>query len=145
MVVSAHHPSLGKGVSIEAPWSAHVIVREVIVTAEVEGWTFYGVRAETRDDEPWDWPSTECLLWILDDHAGLRMWQDSSQPPRFTSSELAHEVESIIGHCELSSGKCYLAVKWKDRLSPTWELEQDMTCCADAVTRYFMEERYDFE
>ncbi|RTE68175.1 hypothetical protein BHE90_017448 [Fusarium euwallaceae] len=142
MIVPVHPRSLDKGVSIETPWSAHVILMEVLVTTEVDGWTFYGVRAETRDGESWDWPSTECLLWVFNDAAGFRMWQDWIQPSRFSLTEPEYKLQTIVGHCELSNGQCYLAVKWKDRVSPTWELEQDMAYFADVVTDYFTQEDF---
>ncbi|KAF4470604.1 hypothetical protein FALBO_2493 [Fusarium albosuccineum] len=127
-----------KGTLIEAPWSAQVTIREVLLTIDVGGLTFYGVIAETQDGEPWDWMRSECLLWVFNDRTGFRRWQDTCQPLGFSSQETESKFDRIVGHYETSDGECFLAVQWKDRPCPTWEPERDMTTCANAVTSYFL-------
>ncbi|KAI5456103.1 hypothetical protein BGZ63DRAFT_475770 [Mariannaea sp. PMI_226] len=113
------------------PWASEVIVKEVLATLEIGGWTFFGVLVENRDPQSWDWLDTECLLWVFDDgQTGLRLWQDVHHP--------VDEIENIIGHYQSSKGCDYLAVKWKNRISPTWELEEDLENWADLITDYFM-------
>ncbi|KAH7112388.1 hypothetical protein EDB81DRAFT_827868 [Dactylonectria macrodidyma] len=138
MIIPIYPQIPDRGTQIETPWSAQVTVREVLVTTHVNGWIFYGVLAETQDGESWDWLLNECLLWVFNDGTGFRMWQDPSQPSGFSSQEPECKFEKIVGHYASSTGECFLAVKWKDRLSPTWEPEQDMVYCANAVTNYFI-------
>jgi hypothetical protein len=138
MVVSPLSRTLKAGVKIQTPWSAHVLIKEVLLITQVDGHTFYGVLAETQDDESWDWLSNECLLWVFNDGTKIRIWPYSSQPSPFLLQEPESQLDNIIGHYELDNGQSFLAVKWKDSISPTWELEQDMCSCADAITDYFM-------
>ncbi|KAF4463416.1 hypothetical protein FALBO_9761 [Fusarium albosuccineum] len=132
--------SLREGDPVQTPWSARVIVKEILVTTQVEDWTFYGVRAETRDSDPWDWPRTESLFWVFDDGTGPRMWQDLDQPIFYSSQDPEKNFERIVGHYESTNGECYVAVKWKNCTAPTWELEEDLGCLADTLTCYFMQE-----
>ncbi|KAF4463159.1 hypothetical protein FALBO_10022 [Fusarium albosuccineum] len=140
MGAPVHPRFLEIGTSIEAPWSAHVVITEVLVTFDVDGWSFYGVKAETRGGETWDWPRKEYLLWIFNNGTGFRMWQNPSQPSGFSSQEPESEFERIVGHYDSSDGDCFLAVKWKDRPCPTWEPEPDTAYYAIAVTNYFLRE-----
>ncbi|EEU38576.1 uncharacterized protein NECHADRAFT_55184 [Fusarium vanettenii 77-13-4] len=137
MILPVCPRSLQKGEPIQTPWSTHVVVKEILVTTQVGNLTFYGVRAETQDSYPWDWLSTESLLWVFDDGTGPRMWQHPAQPVPYSFQEPENNLERIVGHYESRSGECYVAVKWKNCLSPTWELEENMGCLADALTCYF--------
>jgi hypothetical protein len=126
------------GASMTTPWSPMVTVKEVLATIEVSGWKFYGVLVENRDPQFWDWLDTECLLWAFDDGQSLRLWQDPQPKPLKSVEQPANEIEKIIGHHQSSKGDHYVAVKWKDRISPTWEMEQDLDSYADIITDYFM-------
>ncbi|KAH6972685.1 hypothetical protein EDB80DRAFT_596084 [Ilyonectria destructans] len=125
------------GARIETPWSSMVTVEEVIAATEVSDWKFYGVSVENRDQKHWDWLDTQCLLWVFDDGEDLRIWQDPQQRQPISIEEPVKCVEQIIGHYQSRNGKSYIAVKWKDRVSPTWEIEQDLENYADIVTDYF--------
>ncbi|KAF4990238.1 hypothetical protein FDECE_14458 [Fusarium decemcellulare] len=138
MIAPTKSQILEKGAVIEAPWSAHVAVKEVLLTIDVNDWTFYGVIAETQDGDHWDWLRSECLIWVFNDGVGFRTWQGPSQPSGFSSQEPENKFEQIVGHYEASDGECFLAVQWKDRPCPTWEPERDMGYCANAVTNYFL-------
>ncbi|KAH7113525.1 hypothetical protein EDB81DRAFT_669985 [Dactylonectria macrodidyma] len=125
------------GVSIETPWSSSVAVREVLAATEISGWKFYGVRVENKDQRHWDWLDAECLLWVFDDGGGLRMWQEPGPRPLLGVDEPTQRVEQIIGHYQSRNGMSYVAIKWKDSISPTWEIEQGLESYADIVTNYF--------
>ncbi|WKT54342.1 hypothetical protein QSH57_004926 [Fusarium oxysporum f. sp. vasinfectum] len=115
-----------EGAHIRTPWSAHVVIKEILVTTQVGPWVFYGVCAETLDATSSDWTSPDCLLWVFDDGSGPRMWQDTAQPSPFNSEDPEKNFDQIVGHYESNDGECYLAVKWKSCLAPTWERETDM-------------------
>lgn len=128
-----------EGAHIRTPWSAHVVIKDILVTTQVGPWVFYGVCAETLDATSSDWTSPDCLLWVFDDASGPRMWQDTAQPSPFNSEDPEKNFDQIVGHYESNDGECYLAVKWKSCLAPTWERETDMVCCSRAITQYFTE------
>ena len=129
------------GAYIRTPWSAHVIIKNILVILQVGSQTFYGVLAETMGVIALDWGSTRCLLWAFHDGLGPCMWQNTAQPSRFSSEDMAADLDHIVAHYAPVDGECYFAVKWKSSLVPTWEKEADLTSCATDVTKYILEHR----
>jgi hypothetical protein len=126
-----------EGAQIRTSWSAHVIIKNIVVTIQVGSLILYGVCAENLDATPSDWTSPACLLWVFNDGTGPQMWQHTSQPSPFNSRDPEKNFDQVLGHYEFSDGNCYIAVKWKNCVAPTWEREADMGCCGHAITQYF--------
>lgn len=125
------------GAQIQTPWSAHVVIKNIVVTTKVGPLVFYGVYAETLDAMPPEWTRPGCLLWIFNDGTGPQMWQHTAQPSPFNSRDLEKSFHKVLGHYEFDDGDCYIAVIWNGCLAPTWEREVDIGCCGGAITRYF--------
>ena len=126
-----------RGSVIQTAWSSNVAVIQVLYTLRTADWTFHGVRVETLD-QGWEVSSDATkLLWVLEDHQGLRTWQECRQRPFIIDGELEHDIEKIVGHYESQTGSVYYAVKWVDFECPTWELEDDLSSC-QLITEYCM-------
>ncbi|KAF5709875.1 hypothetical protein FGLOB1_5757 [Fusarium globosum] len=104
----------------------------------VDSKVFYGVCVETLDAISPDWTSSDCLIWVFNDGSGPRMWQETAQPSPFSSEDPERDFDQIVGHYESKDGECYVAVKWKSTLVPTWERETNMAYCAGAIAQYFI-------
>jgi hypothetical protein len=76
----------------------------------------------------WDWPQRGSLLWVFDDGTALRVCQDFQYPPlRLDDPESEGEIEAIFSCHPSVDGGVYVAVKWRDKVCPTWELEDDVS------------------
>ncbi|KAF5661993.1 hypothetical protein FHETE_8184, partial [Fusarium heterosporum] len=121
------HPACPReGLLIDTPWSSNVVIKKVLLEMEHEDRVLYGVLAETDKNKTWDWLDVECLLWIFEDGAGLTMLNYVSRPSPGQDQDPTLQIDDILGHYETCAGQCYLAVKWKNSVFPTWEVEHDM-------------------
>ncbi|KEY63885.1 hypothetical protein S40285_08976 [Stachybotrys chlorohalonatus IBT 40285] len=111
-----------RGSLVHTAWSSNVSILQVLYSIKTSDLTFHGVTVEGFDD-------SGDLLWVLEDHLGLRIWQECRQRPFISDGdlgELENEIEEIVGHYEAPTGSIYYAVKWVGYECPTWELEDDL-------------------
>ncbi|OBS16156.1 hypothetical protein FPOA_13147 [Fusarium poae] len=127
-----------EGALIRTPWSAHVMIKDILVTTQVGHGSLWCSCSDFRCDfvglDELRLPSMG-----FDDESGPRMWQDTAQPSPFIMRTPKKNFDQIVGHYESHDGECYLAVKWKNCLAPTWERETGMMCCSRTITQYFAE------
>lgn len=126
-----------KGRRIETLWSPSVAVTEVLFSVKVSRQLYHGIRASYVDENFWNFPSEESLLWVFDDGHDLKLCQEMHQQgPRIINDKLQFDIEAIIGTYQSAIGNIFLAVKWQNSDYPTWELEDDIIRCGD-VTNYY--------
>ena len=123
--------------TIRTAWSPDVVIRKILQSVQLGGYTFHGIVAENITPRHWDWLDTECLLWMCEVNGHLLFWPQVHQVPLYNIPQKPESIERILGHFESSSGTCYVAVKWKDLVCPTWEREEDIAPWGDVVTDYF--------
>ncbi|KAI5465168.1 hypothetical protein BGZ63DRAFT_351236 [Mariannaea sp. PMI_226] len=131
MEVTTHRYWL-RGARVQTTWSAHVIVKQVLITVKDPQWTFHGVRVSNLDLSLWDRPPSDCLLWVVEDTQGLRAWQECRQRPYLSEKGLeqeAKDIKEVFGYHECEDGKLYFAVRWEGYECPTWEPEPRLASC----------------
>lgn len=111
---------------IQTAWSPSATIIDVVMSVQIGFKTFLGVKTNTITDLKRDWVEEEGLLWVIDDGDELKACEELQSQPRVTTSEMDLGIEYVIGDCTSSSGKTYLAVKWRGYEYPTWEEEDDL-------------------
>lgn len=101
----------------------------------VNGQEFCGVAAKNIDPRCFDWPKTECLLWILNGGDYIKPWEDFQQQPHIGHADLPLRLERVLAHHELN-GEIYFGVKWEGYTVPAWETERDLDGYAESLTDY---------
>ena len=124
-----------RGAKVRTPWSSNVVILDVLFSTTVLDKVFYGVKTETRDAMGVDWPVTQSLLWLFKHNGGLQMWQDFRHQPLIAATETFPVIETVIG-CHEMNGNLHYAIKWRDHLVPTWELEAKLYNYVDTLTDY---------
>lgn len=113
------------GDMIQCPWSSTAFLVDTLYSFQESKRVFHGVLVEARDD--YGWPSGSVVpLWVLDNGSKLVVWYDIQQRPRATE-QLESAIEHVIGHYEADNGDVYYAIKWREYLCPTWELEETLS------------------
>lgn len=125
-----------RGAQVSTLWSSKAIVKDIYFNVCIRGRTFYGVRLEVSNDLQLDWPNLTSLVWVLDDGSCLRMWQNFSQPPLFTSNTPLPVIERIVGYVELN-GVIFYAVVWRNYDTPTWQSETELGPYTEILTHNF--------
>ncbi|KAH6881185.1 hypothetical protein B0T10DRAFT_411212 [Thelonectria olida] len=112
-----------RGAPVRTTWSSDVVVKQVLVTLRSAKRMFHGIIASNLDSGPWDWPRSDCPIWVVDGGNGLSVWQECRQRPRLGDEGSELKAREVVGHYESRSGSVYLAVRWEGYEGPTWELE----------------------
>ncbi|KAH6874173.1 hypothetical protein B0T10DRAFT_588005 [Thelonectria olida] len=71
-----------RGAPVRTTWSSDVVVKQVLVTLRSAKRMFHGIIASNLDSGPWDWPRSDCPMWVVDGGNGLSVWQECRQRPR---------------------------------------------------------------
>lgn len=130
-----------RGEPVSTPWSGKVVVKQVLTSFNTSDCRFLGVRAENQDRQDLDWLSEDCLLWVWENGSGLQTSCSARRSLYSDATEIAQNVERIVGYYECANGDSYVGVKWKDTAFPTWELEEEIPFCAHMIHSYIEEEK----
>lgn len=125
---------VGAMIKIQWPWG--LIVRKVLYTYEFGKKTFHGIVAR---EAPFSAIDREPLLWVLDGENGLTEYWEVGPEPQRVGTSLEWDVERVIGHYRTREGQFIYSIKWVGYDCPTWEPEDHLGNCNEAVLRYWLD------